>query len=491
MWRGRWAPKGVEQVGSEPDTLKFGTDGWRDVIADRFTTGNLGRAAQAYAEHLLAGGMSRVLVGYDTRFLGRRFALVVADVLTANGLEARVSTDYVPTPVLSFAVRHLGAHGGVMITASHNPPEYSGFKLKGAYGGGASDATYRDVAERTRRVPAEEVARGRGAPAALGFDVREEYYEALDALIDVDELRRSGVRVVHDAMGGAGAGWLAGYFARHGMADRLVEFRGRPDPLFHGVNPEPIPANLAATSLRMREAAAEGIAFAAVTDGDADRIGVVLPGGGYFDSHQIFATLLDDLERRGGRGSVVKTFTVSRVVERLASLRGLAVTETKVGFKYVVDAMLAGGVLIGGEESGGIGVSAHLFERDGLANALLLAAATARTGLPLAERFAALEAETGWRHAYDRLDLHLGDQAALARAASVLDDPPTRVAGRIVRSVETLDGTKLNLGDDAWVLVRMSGTEPLVRVYCEGPDQDVVANTLAAVRELMTGGQSA
>lgn len=474
-------------MGLEAGELKFGTDGWRDVIADRFTFANLGRAAQAYAEHLLAGGMSRVLVGYDTRFLGRRFALHVADVLGANGLSVAVSTEYLPTPVLSFAVRQDGADGGVMVTASHNPAEYSGFKLKGSYGGGASDATYRDVAERVRGVAPERVARG-GRPGAAPeeFDAREAYYAALDALIDVEALRRSSVRIVHDAMGGAGAGWLARYFASRGMGEKLIELRGRPDPLFHGVNPEPIPANLAATAACMEQASAEGVSFAVATDGDADRLGVVLPGGTYFDSHQVFAALLDDLHRRGERGAVVKTFTVSRVVERLAAARGLPVVETKVGFKYVVDAMLAGGVLIGGEESGGIGVSAHLFERDGLANALLLAAAEASTGVPLAERFAALEREAGWRHAYDRLDLHL-DAAAATRAAAALDDPPAALAGRQVTSVERLDGTKLNLGDDAWVLVRGSGTEPLVRVYCEGPDAAAVRATLAAVRELILG----
>lgn len=471
---------------SRLDELTFGTDGWRAVIADDFTTSNLGRVAQAYAEHLASHGLDNVLIGYDTRFMGRRFALLVAEVLAGNGIGASVSADYLPTPALSFAVKHYGADGGVMITASHNPAEYSGFKLKGSYGGGASDATYRDVARRAANVRPETALRGQPG-AAQTFDVRADYYAALDALVDVELLRRSGVRLAHDAMGGAGAGWLAAYFEGRGMADRLTELRGRPDPLFYGVNPEPIAANLAPTLACMRGANAEGVSFAVATDGDADRLGVVLPGGEYFNSHQIFAVLLDDLARRGGRGSVVKTFTVSRLVERLARVRGMRVIETKVGFKYVVDAMLQGGVLIGGEESGGIGVSEHLFERDGLANALLLAEGVAATGVPLADRFAALEDEAQWRHAYDRLDLRLGGAEALAHAAAVLDDPPARLAGRQVTSVERLDGTKLNLADDAWVLVRASGTEPLLRVYCEGPDAATVASTLAAVRDLVTG----
>ncbi len=473
-----------ERVGADRlDDLKFGTDGWRDIIAERFTAANLARVAQAYAEHVLEQGKGTVLVGYDTRFLGRRFARLVAEVLTGNGVEALMSADYLPTPALSHAVASVGACGGVMITASHNPAEYSGFKLKAAYGGSASDATYRNVAERAARIAPVGVRRA-GAPGT--FDAREGYYAALDRLVDMATIAGSGVRFVHDAMGGSGAGWLVDYFARHGLADRIGEVRGRPDPTFYGVNPEPIAANLAATSAHMR-AAAPDVAFAAATDGDADRIGVVLPGGEFFDSHQIFAVLLDALLRRGERGAVVKTFTVSRLVERLARRRGLEVVETPVGFKHVAQAMLAGGVLLGGEESGGIGVSVHLPERDGLANALLLLEAVAATGASLSESFAALERETGWRHAYDRLDLHLDGAEALIRAARSLDDPPSQLAGKPVTSVERLDGVKLNLSDDAWVLVRASGTEPLVRVYCEAADAATVRAVLAATAALVRG----
>lgn len=483
---GAAALEGVRVTGLTLDELKFGTDGWRDVIAERFTMTNLARVAQAYAEHLTSEGLRRVLVGYDTRFLGRRFALRVGEVLAANGMEVAVSDEFLPTPVLSFAVKHEGADGGVMVTASHNPAEYSGFKLKGSYGGGAFDATYRDVAARAARIGPKDVATRGGAGRRLdGFDARSAYYRALDALVDVGSLRRAGVRQMHDAMGGAGAGWLKAYFVERGAGDLLVELRERPDPLFHGVNPEPIPANLAVTAEWMSSGAADGVSFAVCTDGDADRLGVMLPGGGYFNSHQIFATLIDDLARRGERGSVVKTFTVSRIVERLAAARGLPVIETKVGFKFVVDEMLKGESLIGGEESGGIGVAAHLFERDGLANALLLAAGVAESGVPLPQRFTDLQHELGWRHAYDRLDLALGSRAALARAAEVLDDPPGEVAGRTVTSVERLDGVKLNLADDAWVLVRPSGTEPLVRVYCEGPDPATVGTILRAVGALV------
>jgi phosphomannomutase len=477
------------------DQLRFGTDGWRDVIAERFTFANVRRAAQAYAEHLLehpgstgaAADRPAVVVGYDTRFLGERFALATAQVLAANGLGVRVSHDYLPTPALSFAVRHFGAAGGVMLTASHNAAEYGGFKLKGAYGGTATDDIYQDVARRVTNVAAPPEAGD--ASDVERFDVRGAYFDALARLVDVDALRAfvaGGGQVAHDAMGGAGSGWLTGFFRHVGSGGAVEELRGRPDPLFHGVHPEPIPANLAVTVERMRHAdAASGPAFALANDGDADRLGVVLPGGAFLNSHQIFALLLDRLQADGRHGRVVKTFTVSRVIERLAAARGLDVVETPVGFKHVVDAMLKGGVLIGGEESGGIGVDGHIPERDGIANGLLLLEAIAKTGVGLAERFRELEREAGWRHAYDRLDLRLADDASKRRVQESLDDPPSRIAGREVVSVERLDGVKLNLGDDAWLLVRASGTEPVLRIYCEGPSEADVRAILEAARRLV------
>lgn len=474
--------------------VRFGTDGWRDVIAERFTFANVRRAARAYAEHLVDRGGGLVLVGYDTRFLGERFARATAETLAASGLEVRVSAGFLPTPALSFAVKHFGAAGGVMLTASHNPAEYGGFKLKGPYGGTATDAIYQDVARRLEPgEPADAPAASRPFDAhAAAFDVRGPYFDALAKLVDVASLEalvRRGGRVAHDAMGGAGSGWLTAFFEHVGIPDAVEEIRGRPDPLFHGVHPEPIPANLAVTVERMRAAAGPGAPlFALANDGDADRLGVVLPGGAFLNSHQIFALLLDRLEGDGRRGRVVKTFTVGRIVERLAAARRLEVEETPVGFKHVADAMLRGGVLIGGEESGGIGVDGHIPERDGIANGLLLLEAIAKSGVGLAERFAELEREAGWRHAYDRLDLRLTGDEAKRRALAALEGPPPTIGGRPVTSVERLDGIKLNLADDAWVLVRASGTEPLLRVYCEGPDEAAVAGILSAARRLVEGG---
>lgn len=456
-----------------PDQLSFGTDGWRDLIAGRFTFANLARAAQGYADALTARGARLVLVGHDTRFLGADFAGTVASVLHAAGLEVRVSSDYIPTPALSFATRHLGADGAVMLTASHNPYRWHGFKLKGAYGGSATDELYRDVAARVASVSHGDVKQAEAQVAT--FDIRDDYYAWLDGLLDLKLLTGTKGSVIHDAMGGAAAGWLAGWFLRHGLEGKLFEFRDRPDPMFHGVNPEPIGPNLRAT----REVAWEhGPLFVTATDGDGDRLGVVLPDGTFFNSHQIFAVLLLHLHARGGRGRVVKTFTVSRIVERLAARLGLDVLETRVGFKYIVEAMLEGDVLIGGEESGGIGTGGHIPERDGILNSLLLLEAVNRSGKGLAELFAEAEELAGWKHAYDRVDLQLRDQALKERVLDALAADPQELAGRRVESVERLDGVKLNLEGGTWLLFRASGTEPVLRIYCEAQDRQQVQDIL-------------
>jgi phosphomannomutase len=434
------------------DTLVFGTDGWRDIIGDRFTVANVSRAAQAYADYLHAQGTPSVVVGHDTRFNGALFARRVAEVLAANDIRVSLSASYVPTPALSFAVRHYGVGGGVMLTASHNPPAYNGFKLKGPYGGGATDTIYRDVSARVAEVHPDEVRVFESRKHAVEiFDIRTAYYDALAELLD-------------------------------------LELRGEPTPLFYGVNPEPLPQHLRPTLELMRASKA---VFATATDGDGDRLGLVLPGGTFFNSHQILALLLSVLHDKGERGCVVKTFTTSRLVERLAQKRGLEVVETPVGFKYIVDAMLSGDVLIGGEESGGIGVRGHIPERDGLANTLLVLEAVIRSQRSVSELFASLEAEADWHHAYDRLDLHLSGNALKDAVLASLADPPRTFAGRTVETVETLDGVKLNLSGKAWLLFRASGTEPVLRIYCEAQSAAEVGGILAAARSFVSELESA
>ena len=465
------------------DSLKFGTDGWRDIIGERFTFDNVARAAQAYAEHLKDKGQSLAVVGYDTRFNGERFAKHVAQTLAANGLEVKLSGAFLPTPALSFAVKYYGAGGGVMLTASHNPPPYSGFKLKGPYGGTATQDIYADVSERVSDIGLENVASFDPAQHSVEiFDIRTPYYDALKKIVNLDTLRTLDAEIIHEAMGGSGTGWLVGFFEHVGLNLNVKDLHPAADPMFYGVNPEPIDSNLGAAIEYMKDES-KGIVIA--TDGDADRLGAVLPGGIFFNSHQIFAVLLDQLVSSGFTGKVVKTFTVSRVIERLAKARGLAIIETPVGFKYIVDAMLEGDVLIGGEESGGIGVAQHIPERDGIANGLLLLEAMARTGKSVAELFSELEEEVGWRHAYDRLDLHLDGNELKDTVMNALSEPLDEIAGRRIESVERLDGVKLNLSDNAWLMFRASGTEPVLRIYCEASSGGAVQGILAEAEEFV------
>lgn len=471
---------------SSREEIAFGTDGWRDIIGFGFHTGNLARVTHAYASYLLELGQERVVVGFDTRFNGVRFARFVAETMADAGLTVVLAAEPLPTPALSFAVKHLGAGGGVMLTASHNPPAYQGFKIKGPYGGTATSEIYRAVADRISAdggVSANPKRPGSGT--VEGLDIREAYFDALETLVDLDALSSLEGTVVHDAMGGAAGGWLAGFMEHTGLGIQVEPMRAEPDPLFYGVNPEPLPGNLGPTIERMER---EDAWFATATDGDGDRLGVVLPGGAYFNSHQIFAVLVDLMSARGEPGEIVKTFTVSRVIERLARARGVPVRETPVGFKHIVDAFLAGDVMVGGEESGGIGVAGHIPERDGVANTLLLLEAIARRGASLAEIFADIEREAGWRHAYDRLDLHLAQEERKDALMAELRDPPDTFADRQVSSVERLDGVKLNLDDDAWVLFRASGTEPVLRIYCEAATPAAVRDILAHAERYALGG---
>ncbi len=462
------------------DTLVFGTDGWRDVIGERFTFANVSRVAQAYADYLHEAGTPSAVVGFDTRFNGELFARRVAEVLAANGVAVKLAAAYLPTPALSFAVKHLGVGGGVMLTASHNPPPYSGFKLKGPYGGGATDTIYKAVSARVAVTGPDDVRVFDAERHTLEtFDIRAAYYGALAQLVDLDTLRTFDGTLVHDAMGGAGAGWLQAFADYADLPLNILELRGEPTPMFYGVNPEPIPQNLSVTQDFMRTSDA---VFATATDGDGDRLGLVLPGGAFFNSHQLLALLLAALYDQGLRGRVVKTFTTSRIIERLAEKRDLTVLETPVGFKYIVDAMLEGDVLIGGEESGGIGVQGHIPERDGLANTLLVLEAVVRSGKSVEELFRALEKEADWQHAYDRLDLHLSGNALKDAVLSKLEAPPETFAGRAVEAVERLDGVKLNLSGKAWLLFRASGTEPVLRIYCEAQSAAEVEAILAEAR---------
>ena len=473
-------------------TVHFGTDGWRAVIADTFTFDNVRLVAQGIADAVSAGdwgggGTGEALlhpydphlmvVGFDTRFLSDRFATEVARVLAANGFTVMLTHADAPTPAVSYAVKHHRAAGGVMVTASHNAPRYNGLKLKAAYGGSA-------LPEQCRRVEvylSDNEARARGpnlmdydkaASAGLlkRFNPTPAYYDHLRTLIDFDIIASRPQRLIVDSMYGSGRGAIKGIL--QGTGCEVFEIRGEVNPGFGGVHPEPIARFLGATAGAI--AAGHG-AFAVVTDGDADRTGAMDGRGRFVDPHKIMALSLKYLvEKRGWTGAVVKTVSTTRMVNRLAARYGLPCYETPVGFNHIADHMLAQDVLIGGEESGGISIRGHIPEGDGILFGLLLLEIVAASGAPLEELVDDLLREVGPAH-YARKDLRLAHPISKAEMTRRLtESAPASIDGLAVATVESLDGVKYVMADDAWLLIRPSGTEPVLRVYAEAREEKMV-----------------
>jgi phosphomannomutase len=472
-------------VPTASSVIRFGTDGWRAVIADQFTFDNVRAVAQALAttwKQEAEAGDRPVVVGFDTRFLSDRFALAAAEVMAANGFRVMMADRPCSSPAVSWAVKEHGAIGAVMLTASHNPPEYNGFKIKAHYGGSASP----ELTARVERALGGAIATYAGEPIAR-FDPRTGYFAQLRRLVDVEAIARAGLHVIADPMHGAGSGYLTELFA--GTPLDLTELHRERNPGFNGTNPEPIAPNLRELVDRVRgEAMRHPLTVGLAFDGDADRIGAVDATGEFVNSHQILCLLLQHLvERKGWTGGVIRTFSTSRMVEKMAKAYGLRLFETPIGFKYICDLMVHEDILIGGEESGGIGVKNHLPERDGILCGLLLLEIVAATGATLGELVQRLEAIHG-PHRYDRIDLHLTDHAVKDRVLqSLRAHPPTAFAGLSVTDVETTDGIKFGIENGGWLLFRASGTEPLLRIYSESPDMSQVEALLAAGRAYAEG----
>lgn len=472
----------------------FGTDGWRGVISREVTFDSVRAVTQAALDAFPPEQLDRgVLVGFDRRFLSDRYAAEVAAVVAGNGRPCLLAPAYLPSPVLAHAVKAQRAGLGIVVTASHNPPEWNGLKFKEPFGGSAAPET----TARIEQAAAARAARGTGPQVAdlerakadgrvAPLDPWPEYETALWRLVDREAIRGAAARwggrpltLVVDSMHGAAAGHLARLLRAAGA--EVIELRAEWNPGFGGVNPEPVARNLEPLAEAVRRT---GAAAGLATDGDADRIGAVDSTGAFVSSHQILAMLLRDLAgRQGRRGRVVKTVSTTRMVDRLAARYGLPVTETPIGFKYITAEMLRGDVLIGGEESGGIGLPAHLPERDGMLNALLLAELIARAGRPIEAVFAEVEAEVG-RFAYDRVDLAMPPEARDEVTARLRTADVSRLDGTAVVAREARDGFKFLLEDDGWLLVRPSGTEPVLRIYAESSSPARVAALLEAGRRL-------
>ena len=471
-------------------TIKFGTDGWRAVISDTFTFANQQLVAQAIADYILdqaPTGQPEVVVGFDTRFLSDRYAAEVARVLAGNGIVAWLTRADAPTPSISYNVVHKKAVAGVMITASHNAPRYNGVKLKASYGGSASEQQGRMVERFLDRN--QEQARGPNMidyQQALDrglirrFDPAWAYYEHLGQLLDVDCISSGELRVVADPMYGSGRGCFREFLSR--TRTHIREIRGEMNPGFGGIHPEPIARYLTALVAAVQADQADvGLA----TDGDADRIGAVDALGNFIDPHHIFALALRYLvEKRGWTGAVVKTVSTTLMIDRLAAKYNLPLHETPVGFNHIADLMLAEDVLIGGEESGGLSIKGHIPEGDGVLMGLLLLEIMAEAGAPLHELIANLQATAG-PACYTRRDLHLPHPVAKREMVQRLTDgAPSHLNGQAVCQVDTRDGVKYRLADDSWLLIRPSGTEPVLRVYAEGPDPEAIDSLIQAGREL-------
>ncbi len=468
--------------------VKFGTDGWRAVISEEFTFANLRLVAQAIADFVLEEDSSdpSVVIGFDTRFLSDRYAAEVACVMAANDIRALLARADTPTPAISYAVANRNATAGVMITASHNPPRYNGVKLKASYGGSASPEQHRRVegflennenaGREPRLMTLEDAIR---ADKIVKFDPAWAYYEHLGTLVDLDIIHAGELRVVHDSMYGAGRRTISEMLMR--TRTDVLNLRDEMNPGFGGVHPEPIAKHLSLLASVMQNSNRHaGLA----TDGDADRIGAVDARGQFVDPHRIFGLILRYLlEKRGLRGRVVRSVSTTRMIDRIAADFGLEVMETPVGFNHISDLMIADNVVMGGEESGGMSIHGHIPEGDGVLMGLLLLEVLAEAHKPLHVMVDELLATYGPAQ-YARTDLKLSRpvvKAALTR--KLVETAPDRISEVEIEEVRTSDGIKYYLADGSWLLIRPSGTEPVLRVYAEAPNDE-------RVRALLDFGES-
>lgn len=454
-----------------PPSIVFGTDGWRGRIARDLTFESLLRVADAAAawnvspENTDPGDPWTVPVVHDTRFLSPELAAETAARLARQGFRVLLSDRPVPTPCASWHVHALALRSGLAVTASHNPAEWNGLKVKSWFGGSATPATYEAIARvADRPLP----ARPGGAVETL--DLHAGYRDAIAARVDLAAVRGAGLSVLFDAMHGA-AGTLLEEIVGPGHPTRVVTLRSARDPLFGGVHPEPIPEHLGAAREALR-AGHHDVVFA--SDGDGDRLGVLDAEGRFVTPHRVLALLAESLTRRRRiSGGIAKTFSTSLLLDRVASRLGVALHVTPIGFKHIAEKMMAGEVAIGGEESGGLGVAFHLPERDGVLTALLVLEAIAHSGMSFEAFLKKQDADYG-SFAYGRRDLHLPMPVLTAFVAELKAAPPARRAGTGVTGVETLDGVKLLFGGKGWLLHRLSGTEPIIRIYAEHEDPKLV-----------------
>ena len=453
--------------------IRFGTDGWRAVIAEDYTFDNVRAVAQATADWLRGTGQAGrgAVIGYDTRFLSDAFANATAEVFAANGITVALASTAAPTPALSHAVLDRGAAAGVVITASHNPARWNGFKIKQASGNSAPPEVTNAIEQAVPAILGGDGARGiMNANAAARsrierFDPNPPYLAALREFVDLERIRDAGLRIAVDSMYGAAGGLTTE--AIGAGATEVHELHGEPNPAFPGIRaPEPIAPNLDVL-MRLLEGGGHDVGLA--TDGDGDRFGLVDEQGRFLNQLQVFALLVRYLlEVRGERGAIVRSITTTRMVDLLGERHGCPVFETPVGFKHLGPKMIEEDAVVAGEESGGYAFRGHIPERDGVLSGLLLLDYMVQTGKPASQLLAEMYEELG-PHEYDRVDITLREEERDAIAEQAAAATPSEIAGLRVVSRDTLDGFRFNLEGGWWLLMRFSGTEPLLRVYAEMP----------------------
>jgi phosphomannomutase len=473
----------------KPNPIKFGTDGWRAIIAEDFTFENVRYCAQGVADYLKKSKLAGrgIVIGYDTRFSSEDFAAAAAEVIAGNGIKAYLTPKPAPTPVISYGVLAKKAGGAIVITASHNPGIWNGFKIKDENGSSASDditskvIVFINKAYAAGKVNRLALAEARKQGLVIDTDLDNIYFEQIGRLIDLNSLRKADLKLVIDPMYGAGAGYLKRLLSGGSIA--VTEIHSERNPLFPGIHPEPIMPHLEGLANAVKaQKAAVGLA----TDGDADRMGIIDEKGNFVTQLQVFALLcLYMLEVRGERGLIVKTLTTTNMAFRLGEIFNVPVRQTAVGFKYISPLMLTENALIGGEESGSYGFRGHVAERDGILSNLSFLDLMARTGKSPSELIAYLYQKVG-PHYYQRVDIKFPETERKA----IIDRVRTYKSGTIdnvkIAELDTTDGYRFNLADNTWLLIRFSGTEPLLRIYDE-TDSPERASRLLEIGRKMAG----
>lgn len=458
--------------------VKFGTDGWRAVIADDYTFENVNIVSRATANWIKKSGISKngVIVGYDARFLSREFAEHAASVFAQMELPVRISNRISATPAISWAAKQFNAVG-IVITASHNPPEYNGFKIKAPYGGSATPEHIREVEKELNHISGPIPVTSYQTYLKMGvireMDFVEGYLNTIRERIDLDAIRKSGIRIAHDPMYGSGSGLI-----RELLGDHVVEINAERNPLFGGTAPEPVEEKLGKLAETVvREQCAIGLA----NDGDADRIGMTNEKGEFVSSHQILSLLVKYLHKvKGLNGTIVKTCSTTDMLDKQAAAYGLPIDVTPIGFKYIAEKIVQGDILAGGEESGGLAVKGHLPERDGIYIGLLITEMMVKAGKPLSELVDELFDEFG-HHQYYRRDILTDEHKKNAMTRYCMNKKLKEISGKKVVDRDFKDGIKHHMGNGSWLLVRQSGTEPVLRIYSEAPTREEAEALVEAV----------